>query len=304
LYGRIGRFNKPEGANVTATEVKQLVRVGHSPDPDDAFMFHALANDCLDTGPYQFTHELVDIETLNRRAFKGELELTAVSIHAYAFLHDRYALCSCGASMGDGYGPMVVSREAASIDSLKSKTIAVPGTLTSAFLALRLCLGQDFEYVVVPFDEIIQTVHEGSYKGRSIDAGLIIHEGQLTYAESELKLIVDLGVWWKELTGLPLPLGANAIRKDLGANTMQNIERLLYDSIKYGLDHRQEALEHALQYGRDLDRSQADQFVGMYVNDWTLDFGPRGREAVTRFLAMGFDRGVLPELVTPEFVGL
>ncbi len=284
------------------TQAKQLIRVGHSPDPDDAFMFHALANDCIDTGRYRFTHELVDIETLNRRAFKGELELTAVSIHAYAFLDDKYALCSCGASMGDGYGPMVVAREAASVESLKSKTIAVPGTLTSAYLALRLCLGQEFDHVVVPFDEIIETVRLGKYGERSIDAGLIIHEGQLTYAESELKLVVDLGVWWKDLTGLPLPLGANAIRKDLGPAVMQDVERLLYDSIKYGLDHRQEALEHALQYGRDLDRGQADEFVGMYVNDWTLDFGPRGREAVARFLSMGFDRGVLPERVTPEFV--
>jgi 1,4-dihydroxy-6-naphthoate synthase len=293
----------PEGYAVTLTETKQLIRVGHSPDPDDAFMFHALANDCLDTGRYLFTHELVDIETLNRRAFKGELELTAVSIHAYAFLHDKYALCSCGASMGDGYGPMVVARDAASLESLTAKTIAVPGTLTSAFLALRLCLGQDFQHVVVPFDEIIETVRRGEHEGRTIHAGLIIHEGQLTYAESQLKLIVDLGAWWKELTGLPLPLGANAIRKDLGPKTMKDVERLLYDSIKYGLDHRQEALQHALQYGRDLDRSQADEFVGMYVNDWTLDFGPRGREAVARFLAMGYDRGVLPERVTPEFVG-
>jgi 1,4-dihydroxy-6-naphthoate synthase len=205
--------------------------------------------------------------------------------------------------MGDGYGPMVVARDAASVESLKSKTIAVPGTLTSAYLALRLCLGQEFDHVVVPFDEIIETVRRGEYEGRTIDAGLIIHEGQLTYAESQLKLIVDLGAWWKELTGLPLPLGANAIRKDLGPKTMKDVERLLYDSIKYGLDHRQEALEHALQYGRDLERGQADEFVGMYVNDWTLDFGPRGREAVARFLAMGYDRGVLPERVTPEFVG-
>jgi len=289
---------------VTATQAKQLIRVGHSPDPDDAFMFHALANDCIDTGRYQFTHELVDIETLNRRAFNAELELTAVSIHAYAFLHDKYALCSCGASMGDGYGPMVVAREDASVGDLGAKTIAVPGMLTSAFLALRLCLGRDFDYVVVPFDEIIQIVKRGERDGRRIGAGLIIHEGQLTYGESDLKLLVDLGAWWKELTGLPLPLGANAIRRDLGPTVMREVQQLLYDSIKYGLDHRQEALEHALQYGRDLDRGQADKFVGMYVNDWTLDFGPRGREAVRRFLAMGHERGVLPELVKPEFVGL
>ena len=289
---------------MTATQAKQLIRVGHSPDPDDAFMFHALANDCIDTGRYEFTHELVDIETLNRRAFNAELELTAVSIHAYAFLHDNYALCSCGASMGDGYGPMVVAREAMEIGDLTTKTIAVPGTLTSAFLALRLCLGKDFEHVVVPFDEIIETVQRGERDGKRIDAGLIIHEGQLTYGDSDLKLIVDLGVWWKELTGLPLPLGANAIRKDLGDAAVRDVQRLLYESIKYGLDHRQEALEHALQYGRDLDRSQADKFVGMYVNDWTLDFGARGRDAVTQFLAMGYERGVLPKLVTPEFVEL
>ena len=289
---------------MTATHARQLIRVGHSPDPDDAFMFHALANDCIDTGRYDFTHELVDIETLNRRAFSGELELTAVSIHAYAFLHDKYMLCTCGASMGDGYGPMVVARAAASLDNLKAQTIAVPGTLTSAFLALRLCLGQDFEHVVVPFDEIIEVVNRGEYQGRGIDAGLIIHEGQLTYEQSQLKLIVDLGVWWKDLTGLPLPLGANAVRKDLGEAAVRDVQRLLYQSIKYGLDHRQEALDHALQYGRDLDRGQADQFVGMYVNDWTLDFGPRGREAVARFLAMGHEQGVLPTLVTPEFAEL
>jgi 1,4-dihydroxy-6-naphthoate synthase len=288
---------------LTDTKTKRLIRVGHSPDPDDAFMFHALANDCIDTGDYQFTHELVDIETLNRRAFKGELELTAVSIHAYAFLHDKYALCSCGASMGDGYGPMVVAREPMAIGDLAIKTIAVPGTLTSAFLALRLCLDREFEHVVVPFDEIIETVRRGEHHGKRIDAGLIIHEGQLTYAQSALQLIVDLGVWWKELTGLPLPLGANAIRKDLGPDAMAEVERILHESIEYGLEHRQEALDHALQYGRDLDRGQADKFVGMYVNDWTLDFGARGREAVTQFLAMGHERGVLPELVTPEFVG-
>ncbi len=290
---------------MSATETKQLIRVGHSPDPDDAFMFHALANGHLDTGAYQFTHELVDIETLNQRAFTGELELTAISIHAYAFLHDKYAICSCGASMGEGYGPMVVARETLRVDDLKTKRIAVPGKLTSAFLGLRLCLGEDFDYVLVPFDQIIPAVQRGEYEGESIDAGLIIHEGQLTYAESDLQLILDLGVWWQSLTdGLPLPLGANAIRKDLGDETIGEVQRLLYASIQYGLDHRDEALAYALQYGRDLDQNKADKFVGMYVNDRTLDFGPRGREAVRRFLAMGHEQGILPELIEPEFVAL
>jgi 1,4-dihydroxy-6-naphthoate synthase len=281
---------------------KQLIRVGHSPDPDDAFMFYALANGCIDTGDYEFSHELVDIETLNRRAFKAKLELSAVSIHAYAFLHDKYVLCTCGASMGDGYGPMVVARASVSRDELRGKTIAVPGKLTSAFLALRLYLGEAFAFVEVPFDQIIPAVVAGSYEGRSVEAGLIIHEGQLTFGDHNLQLAVDLGVWWKEKTGLPLPLGANAVRKNLGTETVRDIQRLLKESIEYGLSHREDALRYALQYGRDLNESQADQFVGMYVNDWTLDFGPRGREAVTQFLAHGHAAGVLPELVVPQFV--
>lgn len=287
---------------MTSTETQQLIRVGHSPDPDDAFMFHALANGHLDTGDYQFTHELVDIETLNQRAFRAELELTAVSIHAYAFLMDKYMLCTCGASMGDGYGPMVVAREKLCVDDLPGKVIAVPGKLTSAFLALRLCLEKDFQYVLVPFDRIISAVCKGEYEGQRLDAGLIIHEGQLTYADSALELVLDLGMWWQDLTRLPLPLGANAIRKDLGKKTIRDVQRLLYASIKYGLEHRDEALEYALQYGRDLDRGKADEFVGMYVNDWTLDFGSQGREAVVRFLAMGHEQRVLPALVVPEFV--
>jgi 1,4-dihydroxy-6-naphthoate synthase len=281
---------------------KQLIRVGHSPDPDDAFMFYALANSRIDTGDYQFAHELVDIETLNRRAFKATMELTAVSIHAYAFLHDKYVLCTCGASMGDGYGPMVVARESMSLEQLRSKTIAVPGKLTSAYLALRLCLGADFECVEVPFDQIIAVVAAGKFGAQPIDAGLIIHEGQLTYTDQRLGLIVDLGRWWKERTGLPLPLGANAVRKNLGTETVREIQRLLKESIEYGLKHRAEALRYALRYGRDLNERQADRFVGMYVNDWTLDFGPRGRQAVTEFLAQGHAAGVLPELVVPEFV--
>ena len=288
---------------MSLNETKQLIRVGHSPDPDDAFMFHALANERLDTGDLFFTHELVDIETLNQRAFRAELELTAVSIHAYAFLRDKYMLCTCGASMGDGYGPMVVAPAKSSVGELAGKKIAVPGKLTSAFLALRMCLEREFEFVLVPFDKIIPAVVAGHYEGEPVDAGLIIHEGQLTYADNDLELIVDLGVWWKELTDLPLPLGANAIRKDLGKDTIEEVQRLLHASIKFGLDNREEALAYALQYGRDLDSGKADKFVGMYVNDWTLDFGPRGREAVTRFLAMGHEQGILPELVVPEFVG-
>lgn len=281
---------------------KQVIRVGHSPDPDDAFMFYALANNKLDTGDYEFTHELVDIETLNRRAFKADLELTAVSLHAYAFLRDKYVLCTCGASMGDGYGPMVVAKEHMSLEQLRGKSIAVPGKLTSAYLALRLYLGADFKCVEVPFDQIISTVVAGEYKWMKVDAGLIIHEGQLTYGDHRLQLIVDLGKWWKEKTGLPLPLGANAVRKNLGTETAQAVQRLLKASIEYGLKHRDDALKYALKFGRDLDNQQADQFVGMYVNDWTLDFGPRGRQAVTEFLAQGHAAGVLPELVVPEFI--
>jgi 1,4-dihydroxy-6-naphthoate synthase len=285
---------------VTAT--KQLIRVGHSPDPDDAFMFYALANNRLDTGDYEFTHELVDIETLNRRAFDGRLELTAVSIHAYAYLHDKYILCTCGASMGDGYGPMVVARTEMDRERLRDVSIAVPGKLTSAYLALRLYLGVDFECVEAPFDQIIPAVIAGEFDGQRIGAGLIIHEGQLTYSDHQLRLIVDVGQWWKEKTGLPLPLGANAVRKNLGTETIREVQRLLKASIEFGLSHREEALQYALRYGRDLDTQQADRFVGMYVNDWTLDFGPRGRKAVAEFLAQGHTAGVLPALVTPEFV--
>ena len=276
-----------------------LIRVGHSPDPDDAFMFHALANDAFDTGGYRFVHELQDIETLNRRALRGELELTAVSIHGFAFIEDRYALCACGASMGDNYGPMVVARSPMSVADLKGRKIAVPGTLTSAFLSLKLLLGDTFEYEVQPFDEILNLVESGQY-----DAGLIIHEGQLTYANQGLHLIVDLGKWWYDETGgLPLPLGGNAIRRDLGQQAMLEVTALLKRSIQYGLDHREAALRHAMKYGRDLDAAKTDRFVGMYVNDWTIDFGVRGREAVRLLLRRGFESGVIPHLVVPEFIG-
>jgi 1,4-dihydroxy-6-naphthoate synthase len=280
----------------------QRIRVGHSPDPDDAFMFYALAKGRIDTGRYRFEHELVDIETLNRRAVEGELELTALSVHAYAYLSDRYVLCSCGASMGDRYGPMVVAGRNIALDQLAGATIAVPGLRTTAYLALRLCLGADFDHIVVPFDRILDAVADGNYQGRRIDAGLIIHEGQLTYADQRLQLVVDTGQWWFDRTGMPLPLGANGIRKDLGPEAVRDVHRLLRQSIEYGLEHRDEALEYAMSFGRGLSRSKADQFIEMYVNNWTLDFGPVGRQAVARLLAEGHKAGVIPRLVVPEFV--
>jgi 1,4-dihydroxy-6-naphthoate synthase len=275
---------------------KRLIKVGHSPDPDDAFMFYALAHNKIDTGDLAFRHELQDIETLNRRALRGELEATAVSIHAYAFLLDRYALLPSGCSMGDRYGPMVVARNALRPEDLKHVKIAVPGTLTTAFLALRLLAG-DVSYEVVPFDEILGAVAAGQF-----EAGLIIHEGQLTFRNQGLQLVVDLGVWWQEKTGLPLPLGGNAVRRDLGPETMRTISRLLRESIRYGLEHRQDALAYALRYARDMDRALADRFVGMYVNDWTLDYGPRGRAAVQRLLEEAHRAGIIPAPVAVEFV--
>ncbi len=276
---------------------KRLITVGHSPDPDDAFMFYALAHDKLDTGDLQFRHVLQDIETLNRRALRGELEVTAISIHAYASLLDKYALLPSGCSMGDRYGPMVVARRPLIIEQLKTARIAVPGTLTTAFLTLRLLLPDGFTYEVLPFDHILGAVAEGRF-----DAGLIIHEGQLTFQNQGLHLVVDLGVWWQEKTGLPLPLGGNVVRRDLGPQTMRTISRLLKESIRYSLDHRDAALEYALQYARDMDKSLADRFVGMYVNEWTLDYGERGREAVRRLLQEGHRAGVIPNPVNVEFV--
>jgi 1,4-dihydroxy-6-naphthoate synthase len=280
----------------TATP-QRLIRVGHSPDPDDAFMFHALANDKIDTGDLKFVHELQDIETLNRRALRGELEVTAVSIHAYAHLLDKYALLPSGCSMGDKYGPMVVARRPMAVEDLKRVKIAVPGTMTTAFLTLRLLLPGGFEYEVVPFDQIIGAVASGKY-----DAGLIIHEGQLTFQNQGLHLVVDLGVWWQEKTGLPLPLGGNVVRRDLGPELMHRISELFKQSIRYALDHRQEALQYALRFARDMDVSLADQFVGMYVNDWTLDYGSRGREAVRRLLDEAHRAGFIPRPVAVEFI--
>lgn len=243
---------------------EMLLRLGHSPDPDDAFMFYGLARNKLDTGRYRFEHILQDIQTLNGRAMNGELEITAISIHAYPYVAGRYALTSCGSSMGDKYGPMVVAMRPMSLEDLRGKTIAIPGKLTTAFLALQLCLGkagEAFNPIVVHFDEIPRFVRDGK-----ADAGLIIHEGQLTYRQLGLHLIVDLGVWWDELTKLPLPLGGNCIRKDLGPQVMQEVTDVLKRSIQYSLDHWVEAVEYALQFGRDLDRNLADKFVGMYVN--------------------------------------
>jgi 1,4-dihydroxy-6-naphthoate synthase len=276
---------------------KQFITVGHSPDPDDAFMFHALAHDKIDTGNLQFRHELQDIETLNRRALRGELDVTAVSIHAYAQLLDKYALLPSGCSMGDRYGPMVVARRPLKVDDLPKVRIAVPGTLTTAFLTLRLLLPGGFEYEVIPFDEIIGAVASGRF-----DAGLIIHEGQLTFQNQGLHLVVDLGVWWQERTGLPLPLGGNVVRRDLGPDVIRQVSRLLKESIRYGLAHRDEALNYALKYARDMDKSLADRFVGMYVNEWTLDYGPRGREAVKRLLDEAHKAVVIPVPVAVEFV--
>jgi 1,4-dihydroxy-6-naphthoate synthase len=282
---------------MATTIAPRLITVGHSPDPDDAFMFYALAHDKIDTGHLRFRHELQDIETLNRRALRGELEVTAVSLHAYTHLLDKYALLPSGCSMGDRYGPMVVSRRKLTVDQLKTLKIAVPGTMTTAYLALRLLLRQDFAYEVVPFDQIISAVAGGQF-----DAGLIIHEGQLTFQNQGLELVVDLGVWWQEWTGLPLPLGGNVVRRDLGDETIRQISRLLKESIQYSLAHRSEALDYALQYARDMDKSLADRFVGMYVNDWTLDYGPRGRQAVRRLLEEGYKAGVISAPVNVEFV--
>jgi 1,4-dihydroxy-6-naphthoate synthase len=276
---------------------RHLITVGHSPDPDDAFMFYALAHDKIDTGDLQFRHELQDIETLNRRAMRGELELTAVSIHAYAYLLDKYALLSSGCSMGDKYGPMVVAKKPLTVSDLRGATIAIPGTLTTAFLALRLLLPAGFAYEVLPFDQILSAVSAGRF-----EAGLIIHEGQLTFQNLDLQAVIDLGVWWQEKTGLPLPLGGNAVRRDLGHDTIRQISRLLKESIRYALDHRDEALDYALKYARDMDKKLADRFVGMYVNEWTLDYGPRGREAVRRLLEEGHQAGIIPAPVAVEFV--
>ena len=279
----------------------RLIRLGHSPDPDDAFMFYALAQDLIPTDGFRFEHILRDIETLNGWAKEGRLEVTALSVHAYAYLSDRYRLLPHGASMGEQYGPMVVVREGAAIEpeQLPSLRVAVPGLLTSAFLELQLAVGRIPEPVITPFDEILDVVEAGE-----VDAGLVIHEGQLTYATQGLRKILDLGEWWHELTGgLPLPLGANAVRRDLDeGDTLPRLSRLLRESIAYGLEHRTGALAHAEQFGRGLDMDLADRFVGMYVNDRTLDYGDDGRAAVAELLRRGHEAGLIDRAPRVNFV--
>jgi len=285
----------------------RLLRLGHSPDPDDAFMFYGLAKGLVPCGNYRFEHVLQDIQTLNQRAMRGELEITAISIHAYPYVADKYALTSCGSSMGDQYGPMVVCRaaEAAAFGSgrlpdLRGKKIAIPGELTTAYLTLQLALGKApdaFAAEVVPFDQIPAHVRDGKS-----DAGLLIHEGQLTYQSAGLHKLLDLGEWWHAKTGLPLPLGGNCVRKDLGPTAMQEVTDTIKASIVYSLQHRAEAVDYALQFGRDLDRPLADRFVGMYVNDWTVDYGPRGREAISRLLHEGAEAGLVPAIGQVQYV--
>jgi 1,4-dihydroxy-6-naphthoate synthase len=278
-----------------------ILTLGHSPDPDDAFMFYGLAKELVPTHGYHFQHILQDIQTLNERATRGELDITAVSIHAYAYVSAQYALLPSGASMGDGYGPMLVAKAKFSKAEVACKKIAVPGTMTSAFLALQMWLGKpakEFDYLVVPFDQIFQAVRSGA-----ADVGLIIHEGQLTWQNEGLHMCEDLGVWWgRENDGLPLPLGGNVIHKRFAAPVHKTISDILTSSIQYSLDHRPEAVQHALQYARDMGRDLADKFVGMYVNHWTLDYGDKGREAIRRFLGHAFELGLLPHRQELEFV--
>ena len=277
----------------------RTIHVAHSPDSDDAFMFYALAEGKLDTGDLRYLHELADIESLNQRARRAELEVTAVSIHAYAYLWRHYALLGSGSSMGDGYGPRLVATTPAPADpraALRGRRVAVPGLLTTAYLALRL-YQPEIEPVVVPFDRIEEAVHR-----EEVDVGLLIHEGQLTYADDGLHLWADLGAWWMEDTGLPLPLGGNAVRRDLGPAVTAQIARDLKASIVYALEHRAPALAHAKQYNRGIGDERTDTFVGMYVNHWTVDYGPRGREAVQRLLDRGFEAGIVPERVAVAFV--
>jgi 1,4-dihydroxy-6-naphthoate synthase len=279
----------------------QTLTLGHSPDPDDAFMFFALAKDRIPTHGFRFQHILQDIQTLNERATRGELDISAISIHAYAHVCDQYALLPSGASMGDGYGPMLVAKQPLDRNTIATRRIAVPGTMTSAFLALQLWLGRpaaDFHHVVVPFDQIFQAVHRGI-----ADVGLIIHEGQLTYDREGLAVCADLGAWWSQTNdGLPLPLGGNVIHKRFDPPTRSLVAAIVANSIQYSLDHRAEAVDHALAFARDMDRTLADRFVGMYVNHWTVDYGDKGRESIRRFLNQAQQAGLIPRAPELEFV--
>jgi 1,4-dihydroxy-6-naphthoate synthase len=299
-------------------ERAELFTLGHSPDPDDAFMFYAMAENKIDLRGYRFEHRLEDIQTLNERALRGELHISAISIHAYAHVASKYALLPCGASMGDGYGPIVIRRrrdgetakrrnqgaavsspptsDSAAREFLAGKKIAVPGKMTSAFLALQLFLGK-FDYVVVPFDRIFDAVRTGR-----ADVGLIIHEGQLTYEKSGFEKIVDLGKWWKEQTGLPLPLGGNVVRKDIPPAVRRDLSEIIRESIDYGLTHREEAVRHSLPYARDMDAKLAGKFIGMYVNEFTRDYGEVGRDAIRRFLVEAHDEGYIDAPIEVEFV--
>jgi len=282
----------------SSSVVPQLreITVAHSPDSDDAFMFYGLATNKVRVPGLKFNHTLTDIETLNRKAMEGVYDVSAISFHAYPYVQDKYALMPCGGSVGEQYGPMVVATRVIALDELKRTLVAVPGTMTTAYLALKL-FAPEIETAVVPFDQIIPEVVAGRY-----EAGLIIHEGQLTYESSGLSRILDLGRWWHEQTGLPLPLGGNAIRRGLGKELMATITQALRESIQYGLDHRDEALAYAMQFARDLDPQKADRFVGMYVNQRTLDYGPDGREAVVRLLEMGYRAGIIPQQPNVEFI--
>lgn len=276
--------------------------LGHSPDPDDAFMFYALAEHKIETGEFEFEHILQDIQTLNERALRQELDITAVSIHAYAYLTENYALLSSGASMGDNYGPMLVAKKIYSKADMKKVRIAVPGTMTSAYLALQLYLegkgGEAFSFVVVPFDQIFEALHKGE-----AEIGLLIHEGQLTYEKEGFILCEDLGKWWfRETDGLPLPLGGNAIKRSLGIESMKTISHILKKSIQYGLTHREAGVKHALPLGRGLDAKSADQFIGMYVNELTLDYGERGKKAIETFLKRGHEKNLIPDPGKIEFI--
>ena len=282
----------------TAVQAVRDISIAHSPDSDDAFMFYGLATNKVRVPGYRFNHTLTDIETLNRKALEEQFyDVTAISFHAYPYLQEHYTLMACGGSVGENYGPMIVASKAFTTDEVKKLRIAVPGTLTTAYLALKL-FAPDVETVVVPFDKIIPAVVSGEF-----EAGLIIHEGQLTYARDGLKKIIDLGVWWREQTGLPLPLGGNAIRRSLGTEVQVITTNALRDSIQYALDNREPALEYAMQFARDLDTRDANRFVGMYVNERTLNYGEDGRVAIRKLLDMGYERGIIPHKANVDFVG-